>query len=167
MKYLTDLAIATEKDNPKLALKFLEDARNLVTKRAASYKDFEDQIKVADAYAAIEPKHSFEIMDMGIAQLNELLNAATVLNGFEVDMFKDGELSLRSDSDLVGMVARYGEELASLAKVDFEGARMTADKFQLPEPRMNARLSIVQSILGTQPLSNLNNRRQNLQFFVR
>jgi len=167
VKYLTDLATATAKDNPKLALKFLDDARNLVTKRAADYKDFEDQIKVAEAYAAIDPKHSFEIMDMGIAQLNELLNAATVLNGFEVDMFKDGELSLRSDSDLVGMVARYGAELASLAKVDFEGARMTADKFQLPEPRMNARLSIVQSILGAQPFSNLNNRRQNLQFFVR
>jgi hypothetical protein len=168
VKYLTDLATATEKDNPKLALKFLDDARNLVTKRAAGYKDFEDQIKVADAYSAIEPKHSFEIMDMGIAQLNELLNAATVLNGFEVDMFKDGELSLRSDSDLVGMVARYGVELASLAKVDFEGARMTADKFQLPEPRMNARLSIVQSILGTQPVANVNNRRNpNFQFVMR
>jgi len=168
VKYLTDLATATEKDNPKLALKFLDDARNLVTKRAASYKDFEDQIKVADAYASIEPKHAFEIIDMGIAQINELLNAATVLNGFEVDMFKDGELSLRSDSDLVGMVARYGAELASLAKVDFEGARITADKFQLPEPRMNAKLSIVQSILGTQPLASVNSRRNpNFQFFMR
>ncbi len=167
VKYLTDLATATEKDNPKLALKFLDDARNLVSRRATSYKDFEDQIKVADAYASIEPKHAFEIMDLGIAQLNELLTAATVLNGFEVDMFKDGELSLRSDNDLVGMVARYGEELASLAKVDFENARATADRFQLPEPRMNARLSIVQSILGGQPLSNLNNRRQNFQFFMR
>jgi hypothetical protein len=168
VKYLADLATATEKDNPKLALKFLEDARNLVTKRATSYKDFEDQIKVADAYASIQPKSSFEIMDMGINQLNELLTAATVLNGFEVDMFKDGELSLRSDSDLVGMVARYGEELASLAKVDFDGARMTADKFQLPEPRMNARLSIVQSILGTQPMASFNNRRgPNFQFFMR
>jgi hypothetical protein len=168
VKYLTDLATATEKDNAKLALRFLEDARTLVTKRVTSYKEFEDQIKVADAYASLQPKASFEIMDMGIAQLNELLNAATVLNGFEVDMFKDGELSLRSDSDLVGMVGRYGQELAALAKVDFEGARMTADKFQLPEPRMNARLSIVQSILGTQPLANLNNRRgNNFQFFVR
>jgi hypothetical protein len=168
VKYLTELATATEKDNPKLALKFLDDARALVTKRAASYKDFEDQIKVADAYASLEPKHSFEIMDMGINQLNELLTAATVLNGFEVDMFKDGELSLRSNSDLVGMVARYGEELASLAKVDFENARSTADRFQLPEPRMNARLSIVQSILGGQPVANFNNRRgPNFQFFTR
>src|SRR6266568_4709520 len=87
VKYLIDLATATQKDNQKLALRFLDDARNLVAKRAMNYKDFEDQIKVADAYAALEPKKSFEIMDAGIAQLNELLQAATVLNGFEVDIF--------------------------------------------------------------------------------
>jgi len=167
VKYLIDLATATQKDNPKLALRFLDDARTLVAKRAVNYKDFEDQIKVADAYATVDAKHSFEIMEAGISQLNELLSAATVLNGFEVEMFKEGELSLRSDSDLVGMIARFGQELASLAKVDFDRARLTADRFQLPEPRMNARLSIVQSIFGVQPLTLNNNRRQNFQFVMR
>ena len=174
VKYLVDLAAATKKDNQKLALKFLDDAHALVAKRAMNYKDFEDQVKVAGAYATLDAKKSFEILDGGIAQLNELLAAATVLNGFEVDIFKDNELSLRNDSSLVGMVASYGRQLASLAKVDFEGARLTADKFQLPEPRMNARLSIVQSILAPQSLVNFNNRRplniqnmQNIQFFPR
>lgn len=168
VKYLVDLAAATQKDNQKLALRFLDDAHALVARRATNYKDFEDQIKVADAYATLDPKRSFELMEMGIGELNELLSAATVLNGFEVDIFKDGELSLRSDNDLVGMVQTFGRELAALAKVDFEGARMTADRFQLPEPRMNARLSIVQSILGTQPVANPNSRRgQNFQFFTR
>ena len=167
VKYLIDLATATQKDNQKLALKFLDDARNLVAKRAMDYKDFEDQIKVADAYAGLDSKKSFEIMDAGIAQLNELLQAATVLNGFEVDIFKEGELSLRANNDLVGMISRYGAELSVLAKVDFDGARGSADKFQLPEPRMNARLMIVQSILGTQPVANVNNRRGNFQFVMR
>ena len=167
VKYLIDLTTATQKDNQKLALKFLDDARNLVARRAMDYKDFEDQIKVADAYAALDSKKSFEIMDAGIAQLNELLQAATVLNGFEVDIFKEGELSLRANNDLVGMISRYGAELSVLAKVDFDGARGSADKFQLPEPRMNARLMIVQSILGTQPVANVNNRRGNFQFVMR
>ena len=169
VKYLIDLSTATQKDNPKLALRFLDDARNLVNKRAASYKEFEDQIKVADAFASLDSKRSFEIMETGIAQLNELLSAAAVLNGFEVEIFKEGELSLKSDSDLISMVSRYGEELASLAKVDFEHARMTADRFQLTEPRLNAKLSIVQSILGTQPAANFNNRRNqnNFQFVMR
>jgi hypothetical protein len=169
VKYLIDLAAATQKDNPKLASKFLDDASALVAKRAMNYKDFEDQIKVAHAYASVDAKRSFQILDAGIAELNELLAAATVLNGFEVDIFKDGEMSSRSDSDLVGMVARFSGELGALSKVDFDGAHLTADKFQLPEARMTARLSIVQSVMGTQPAGNPNpNRRgQNFQFFSR
>src|SRR4029079_16113779 len=124
-------------------------------------------IKVAHAYATVDAKRSFQILDAGIAELNELLAAATVLNGFEVDIFKDGEMSSRSDSDLVGMVLRFSGELGSLSKVDFDGAHLTADKFQLPEARMTARLSIVQSVIGTQPPANLNRRGPNFQVFPR
>ncbi len=168
VKYLIDLATATQKDNAKLALRFLDDANALVAKRAMNYKDFEDQLKVAHAFASLDAKRSFQILDAGIAELNELLAAATVLNGFEVDIFKDGEMSSRADSDLVGMVLRFSGELGSLSKVDFDGAHLTADKFQLPEARMTARLSIVQSALGTQPAGNPNIRRgPNFQIFSR
>jgi hypothetical protein len=166
VKYLIDLATATQKDNQKLALRFMDDARNLVARRAMNYNDFQDQLKVADAYAALDTKKSFEIMDAGIAQLNELLQAATILNGFEVDIFKEGELSLKANDDLVGMVSRYGAQLSALAKVDFDGARGSADKFQLPEPRINARLMIVQSILGTQPVT-ANRINPNFRVFGR
>jgi hypothetical protein len=167
IKYLLDLAKATQKDNVKLATKFLDDAHNLVARRALDYDDFGNQLKVADAYATVDPKKSFEILDAGIAQLNELLQAATVLNGFEVDVFKDGEMTLRTDNDLIGMVARFGGELAAMAKVDFDGARGAAERFQLPEPRMNARLMIAQGILGTRPPDNSNRPRQNFQFMMR
>jgi hypothetical protein len=169
VKYLIDLSTATQKDNPKLALRFLDDARNLVSKRVTNYKEFEDQLKVANAFAALDSKRSFELLEMGIGQLNELLSAASVLNGFEVEMYKEGELSLRGDNDLVAMVARYGQELATLAKIDFDHARMTADRFQMTEPRLNAKLSIVQNILGAQPMANFNNRRgqNNFQFVMR
>ena len=167
VKYLIDLSTATQKDNPKLALRFLDDARNLVNKRASNYKEFEDQLKVANAFASLDPKRSFDVLEPGIAQLNELLSAAQVLNGFEVEVFRDGELPLQGRSDLGGMVTRYGQELASLAKIDFDHARMTADKFQFPEPRLFAKLAMVQSALGVQPASVDNNRRQNFQFVMR
>jgi hypothetical protein len=169
VKYLIDLSTATQKDNPKLALRFLDDARTLVSKRATSYKEFEDQLKVVDAFASLDSKRSFELLELGIGQLNELLSAAAVLNGFEIDIFKEGELSLKADSDLVSMVSRYGQELASLAKIDFDHARMTADRFQLTEPRLNAKLSIVQNILGGQTAGFNNNRRNqnNFQFIMR
>jgi hypothetical protein len=160
VKYLLDLSTATQKDNPKLAQRFLEDARTLVNKRAANYQDFQDQIRVADAFAAIDSKRSFELLEGGITQLNELLSAAVVLNGFEVEIFKDGEMSLRGSNDLVGMVSRYGQELATLARVDFDRARVTADRFQMVEPRLNAKLTIAQSFLGTRPVGSPNRRAQ-------
>lgn len=163
VKFLIELSDASQKDNPKLALRFLDDAGSLVNKKAADYKDFEDQLKVANAFASLDPKRSFDVLEPGIAQLNELLSAAQVLNGFETEMFKDGEMSLRENNDLVGMVRRYGEQLASLAKVDFDRARTTADKFLLPEPRLNAKLLMVQSALGVQP-PVLDNFRRNQNF---
>lgn len=166
VKYLIDLAMATQKDNSKLALRFLEDARNLVNKRATNFKEFEDQLKVADAFVTLDPKRSFDVLEPGIAQLNELLAAAQVLNGFGVEVFSDGELPLQGGSELGNMVARYGQELARLAKIDFDRARMTADRFQLPEPRLFAKLSIIQGALGIQP-SPVNNRRfRDFQFIT-
>jgi hypothetical protein len=160
VKYLLDLSTAVQKDNPKLSLRFLDDARNLVSKKATNYQDFEDQLRVSAAYAAVDPKRSFDVLDPGMAQLNELLAAAQVLNGFEVEVYRDGELPLRGNSELGGMVLRYGQQLASLAKIDFDHARMSADKFQMAEPRLLTKLSIVQGILGTQPISTGNNRNQ-------
>jgi hypothetical protein len=168
VKFLVDLAGATQKDNQKLALKFLDDARNLVSKRAASYRDFEDQISVAEAFATVDPKRSFDVLEPGIAQLNELLAAAAVLNGFEVEVFRDGELPIQGGSELGGMVARFGRELASLAKLDFDQARMTADKFHLAEPRLLVKLSMVQNVLGVQQNQLGNFRRnQGMQGFMR
>src|SRR2546425_10227714 len=95
-KYLIDLSTSTQKDNPKLALRFLDEARSLVNKRAVNYKQFEDQLKVADAFASVDPKHSFEVLEPGIAQLNELLSAAQVLNGFEIEILDRKSTRLNS-----------------------------------------------------------------------
>jgi len=163
IKYLADLSNSTQKDNPKLALKFAEDARALVSKRAANYRDMENQLRVAELFAAIDPKRSFDVLEPGISQLNELLAAAQVLNGFEVEVYRDGELPLQGGSELGSMISRYGQELASLAKLDFERAQMTAERFQFAEPRLMAKLAIVQGAFGVRP-SPFDNQRFNFRF---
>ena len=168
VKYLGDLVAATQKDNPKLALRFAEDARVIVTKRAADYQDLENQIRVAELFASLDPKRSFEVLEPGIAQLNELLAAAQVLNGFEVQVFRDGELPLQGGSGLGRVVARFGQQLASLAKIDFERAQATADRFQFAEPRLMSKLSIVQGAFGVrQPPAENFRRFENLRFMTR
>ena len=144
-------------DDSKLALKFLGEAQRLTNRRATNYKQFDQQLRVADAFAALEPARSFDVLDPGIAQLNELLSAAALLSGFEVNIFKDGELPLEGGSGLGDMVARYGQELATLAKIDFARAESSANKFQLPEPRLFSQLAIVRNVLGVPQVAPINN----------
>lgn len=149
-------AIAAPAD-PKLAVKFLGEAQRLTNRRATSYQQLEQQLRVADAFASLDPARSFEVLDPGIAQLNELLAAAALLSGFEVDIFKDGELVLGGGSGLGDMVSRYGQELATLAKSDFARAESSANKFQLAEPRLAAQLAIVRNVLGVPQAESINN----------
>lgn len=138
----------SQSEDAKLALKFLGEAQRLANRRATNYSHFDQQLRIADAFASVEPSRSFEVLDPGIAQLNELLSAAALLSGFEVNIFKDGELQLAGGSGLSDMVSRYGQQLALLAKVDFARAESSANKFQLAEPRLMSQLAIVRNVLG-------------------
>jgi hypothetical protein len=147
----------TAPGDSKLALKFLGEAQRLTNRRATSYQQFDQQLRVADAFASLDPARSFEVLDPGIAQLNELLSAAALLSGFEVNIFKDGELLLSGGSGLGEMVSRYGQELATLAKADFTRAESSANKFQLAEPRLFSQLAIVRNVFGVPQVAPINN----------
>jgi hypothetical protein len=145
---LLRLAADVNAKNPKLARQLLEEARQITNKRATSYDHFEQQLKVAQAFALTEPARAFEVLDPGISQLNELLSAAALLSGFETNVFRDGELPVQGGSTLTNMVNRYGQVIASLAKDDLERSETLAGRFQFPESRIMARLAIVQGLLG-------------------
>src|SRR6185503_1975892 len=155
---------ASQAEDSKLALKLLSEAQRLANRRATNYSHFDQQLRIADAFASVEPSRSFEVLDPGIAQLNELLSAAALLSGFEVNIFKDGELQLAGGSGLSEMVSRYGQELAMLAKLDFARAESSANKFQLAEPRLMSQLAIVRNVLGvpqvTSPIGGFGGQRR-------
>lgn len=145
---LLRLAEATKTDSPKDSRQSLDEAYGLVTPPATNYKQLEDRRHVAHLLAANEPQRSLQILESGINQLNELLPAAALLSGFEVEIFSQGEMLLPGTCQLGAEVIRYGQELAILAKSDFRSAVATADLFQYPEARLFARLSILQAVLG-------------------
>lgn len=165
LSLLLQFAGNLQADNPKLALQLLDEARGLVTRRATNYGHFEAQVNVAHAYAALDPARSFETLEPGINQINELLSAAAVLSGFEVNIFKDGELPLLGGGgSLTSIVMRYGSELALLARTDFEKAQMMTDKFQLAEPRIIAKLTMVRGVLGVSAIDTNNSFGQGRGF---
>jgi tRNA A37 N6-isopentenylltransferase MiaA len=139
--------------NQKLAVQLLEEAKQLVNRRATRYEHFNQQLKVAHAFALVDPTRSFELLDPGISQLNELLSAAALLSGFEINMFRDGEMAIQGGNGLTATINRYGQELAVLARNDFERSETLAGRFQFPEPRIMTRLAIVQGLLGVKPVA--------------
>ena len=150
---LIQVAGDTQPTNPKLALQVLEDARQITNHRATGYDHFEQQLKVAHAFAAIDPARSFEVIDPGISQVNELLSAASILSGFEINMFRDGEMTILGGNGLTSTINRYGQELALLARSDFDRSEGMAGRFQFPEARIMARMAIVNGLLGVKPTS--------------
>jgi hypothetical protein len=154
---LIQLATAAQKKNAKLARQLLDDAQRLVSRPATNYQQMDAQLRVARGFATLDSTRSFQVLEPGILQLNELLAAAAVLNGFETNVFREGELPLQANSGLGNMVNRYAQELALLAKTDFERAQTLVNRFQLPEPRIQARLAIVQGVLRPQPVQSMNN----------
>lgn len=148
VRLLVQLAGSAGKQNQKLALDLLEDAKNLVARRPSNYQQFESQLRVARAFAELDPARSVEVLESGIGQLNDLLPAAAILSGFDVNIFKDGELPLQGNSALNNTINRYAQELSALAKNNFELAVVAADKFQLAEARLQVRLAISRAALG-------------------
>ena len=75
------------------------------------------------------------------------LTAAAMLSGFELRVFKDEEMLLQGGTQLNNMVVRYGQELAVLARNNFEQAQTAAGAFHRGEARVAARLAIARSWL--------------------
>ena len=160
---LIQVASDTRTTNPKLALQVLDEARQITNRRATIYEHFDQQLKVARAFAAVDPARSFEVLDPGISQLNELLSAAAVLSGFEINMFRDGEMSMQGGNGLTSTINRYGQELAVLARTEFERSETLAGRFQFAEPRIMVRLAIVKGLLGAEPAGGPGSPFENMR----
>ena len=86
-----------------------------------------------------------------------------MLSGFEINMFRDGEMSMQGGNGLTSTINRYGQELALLARTDFERSETLAGRFQLAEPRILVRLAIVKGLLApTDPTGTPAFRAENV-----
>jgi hypothetical protein len=164
---LVRLSGNAKQNNPKLAIELLNEATQFTNRRAINYRQLEQQLMVADAFRDLDLARTFEILAPGILQLNELSAAASTLSGFEVNVFQEGELPLDGRNGLSNMVTRYGQLIGRLAKNDFDQAQTMANRFQFPESRIGARLSIIRSMLGKEDDRRSRNRFSQNTFIRR
>jgi hypothetical protein len=152
---LTQLAnIVSNKGDKKTALLLLEEARALLGNRAENFAQLQAQLQIARALAPIEPARSLEILEAMVSQFNELLSAAEVLNGFDQQYYNDGEL-IWQGTNLSNVLSQIINDVGQLAPADFDRVKNIAMRFQRPEVRLMAQLSIARAVLSEQSQLNL------------
>ncbi|HVF57393.1 MAG TPA: hypothetical protein VM934_14660 [Pyrinomonadaceae bacterium] len=146
---LIQIASAAQlKGDKAAARRSLDDARDMVVGRAHGQTQFSAQLDLARAYSTLDAEEAFAVVESAVGQLNELLAAAAVVDGFGLESFKDGELRQQQGGYIWNdLISRCAAELATLAPVDFERARTAARKFQRPDARTLAQLLLAQNVL--------------------
>ncbi|HZT60305.1 MAG TPA: hypothetical protein VFA21_17000 [Pyrinomonadaceae bacterium] len=144
--YLSNLA--AQRKETALARRFISEAAGLVAGRVRSGSQFTARLQLARALSATEPKQAFAVLDELADQLNDLLAAAEVVDGFGPDCFSEGELKPFAGNLWGGLVAQFGEELAALAPKDAERAASIARKLQRDEVNVSVSLRVAGRVLA-------------------
>lgn len=141
-------AMASAQNDTKTARQCLAEAFDMIGGRASNYQRLQAQLQVAQAYAPLDPDRSFDIMAPIVEQLNDLMAAAAVLDGFENNYLQDDEWISSGGSSLSNMAVTCEQQVAALARTDFDRAKSLADRWQRSEVRLRARLLIAQAVLS-------------------
>ncbi|HEY6332404.1 MAG TPA: hypothetical protein VI756_23970 [Blastocatellia bacterium] len=148
---------AVDKSEAKLALQILDDAQSQMSGHAENYNQLNLAFSIAALLSKLNPERTVEVFHGPCDQLNSLIAAASVLNGFDVQAFRDGELELSgSGGQFANTLETFGFELAAIAKKDPAVAVEATSGLQAPEAAMLVRFSIARSLLapeGAPPMS--------------
>ncbi len=140
---------AASRGQLKAARSLLEEARGLLDSRPENAVQLNALLQIAQAYADVAPGLGFQIVESLTPQLNELISASAMLDGFTPysRSFDSGEMLLHNGFVADSMVRPFADTLAALATVDFARAKAVADSMQPPEARVLAHIAIVKKIL--------------------
>jgi cell division inhibitor SulA len=131
------------------ALALLETARSLLgtSIQAEGQQQMHALLQLAGAFSRYDSKRAFEILEPLVDQFNDLSEAARTLNGFGPQFFVGGELSMQNGNSLGSIANPLANTLGILSLTDFDRAKSTSDRLQLPEVRLTAHLGIAQQAI--------------------
>src|SRR6185503_5404994 len=141
-------AMASAQNDTRTARQCLAEAFDMIGGRASNYQRLQAQLQLAQAYAPLDPDRSFDIVAPIVEQLNGLMAAAAALDGFENNYLQDDEWMPSGGSSLSNMVVTCEQQVAALARADFDRAKSLTDLWQRSEVRLRARLLIAQAVLS-------------------
>ena len=150
---MIEAAAAIAQKDRAIALKLLDEAAPLVNQPARTVTQLGTQAALLRAYAELEPKKAFAILETMAGRVDELIPSAFALAEFigENELVENEEVHLGMLTLFIGGGDLLPREIAGtpkiLARVDFARLRNIAERFQRPEARTLARLLIVLAVL--------------------
>jgi hypothetical protein len=145
--YLLSVANQFANDQ-KLAMKFLEQAAEAIDSMKPGKEQTEVRLGLALLYSVLKSDRGFTIMESLVPKLNELVEVAVKLDGYDTNYLRDGEWNMSANGSLGQILTILSQSAGNFAWCDFDRAVSLASQFERPEIRMMAHLKLAQSILG-------------------
>jgi hypothetical protein len=138
---------ADREKNKTYALQVLAKARNTLPDRPEKMNDLSGMTQLISAYSAIEPSEAFRTFEALVPQLNELADAAAVINAFQGNTnVKQGEFSLMQGNNFGFYLDT--SSLPSLASQNFDRTMKLIDSFARREIQTMLRLQLAEGGLN-------------------
>lgn len=135
----------------KLALKLLDQASDLIDTMKPGKDQTAVQMGLATLYCYEKDERCLGIMESLVPRLNELVDIAARLDGYETDYLRDGEWNMSANGAVGDLLTRLSQSAAAFAWFDFDRAVILASRFDRPEIRMMAHIKLAQGILAGPP----------------
>ena len=151
VKYLLGLAHQLGAGDRKLALKLLDRASNLIDPMKPGTAQTGAQLGLAVLYCYEKSERCMGLMESLVPRLNELVEVAARLDGFETNYLRDGEWNMSASGGVGELLTQLSQMAGPFAWYDFDRAVSLAGRFDRAEIRMMAQVKLAQGILAGPP----------------
>lgn len=130
------------------ALKLIKQASDMVDMMKPGKEQTEAQVLLAMTYCYEKSDRGFAIMESLMPKLNDLVEAAVKLDGYETAYVRDGEWNMSANGSVGVFLTRLSDNAGSFAWCDFDRAVNLAAQFDRIEIRLMAHVKLAQAILA-------------------
>jgi hypothetical protein len=141
--------------NPQTTVRLLDRASELLDKVQPERRHVQYQIGIAARYCQIKSDRCFTMTEPIIRKMNELVSAATKLNGFDNTYLRNGEWNMTAEGGVGSLLTGLAQNAVYFALYDFDRAIAMSSQFERREIRMMAQLKLAQGVLEGPPKKTL------------
>jgi hypothetical protein len=134
----------------KAALGLLNQAGQILDSMKAGKTQLEGQIALATLYCSLKSDRGFAIMESLMPKLNELVAAASVLDGVDNNYLREGEWTMTSAGGIGALLTRIAQNAGYFVDLDFDRSVALSTQFERPELRVMAASKIAQAVLSNE-----------------